>query len=45
MNTHLELWAEWSEWITMGIYDDEHSLAQREAELQQQGYTTRRMQY
>jgi len=43
---HLELWAEWKEWITMGIYSPcDARLTQRESELQAEGHTTRRMTY
>jgi hypothetical protein len=46
-DTHLEAWADWHEWITMGIYSHDQcdQLQQREATLTAQGYTLRRMQY
>lgn len=46
MNTHLELLAEWGEWITMGSYSPcrMHDLAEREAALATH-YSVRRVQY
>ena len=46
-DTHLEMWAEWNEWITVAIYspDQCERLVAKEQEVQGMGYTTRRMQY
>lgn len=46
-DTHLEVWAEWNEWITRGVYGpcDQQRMEQAEAELHAQGYKTRRMTY
>lgn len=46
-DTHLEAWADWNEWITMGVYSPEQccELKQREASLTATGFTLRRVQY
>lgn len=48
MDIHLEAWAEWNEWITVAIYalpQDAAALDKREAEVQAEGYKTRRRNY
>ena len=48
MDIHLEMFAEWNEWITVAVYalpQDQAALDSREAEVRAMGYKTRRKNY